>query len=85
MGFAAVNRDVLRRPLAGLASRLGLAAAPTFALLAAVSAFGSSGICSAASPFVSINDMTLMYLLMSLFHLSPWLRLLSRRLTGHPN
>lgn len=60
---------------------LGLAAAPTFALMAWVSAVGSPGmtICSAASAFAPINDMALMYLLMSFFHLSPWLKLLSVR------
>ncbi len=59
----------------------GLAAAPTFALMAWVSAVGSPGmtICSAASAFAPINDMALMYLLMSFFHLSPWLKLLSVR------
>ncbi|MFK0693060.1 hypothetical protein ACFX5Q_33730 [Mesorhizobium sp. IMUNJ 23033] len=55
---------------------LGLAAAPTFALMAWISALGSPGMtmCSAASPFMPINDMALMYLLMSLFHVSQWLK-----------
>ncbi len=67
---------------ADLAGWLGLAAAPTFALMAWISAIGSPGtmLCSAASAFLPINDMTLMYLLMGLFHLSPWLRLHSARL-----
>jgi len=58
-----------------------LAATPTFALMAGISAVSPSGmaICSAASPWVPFNDMALMYLLMSLFHLSPWLKVLSRR------
>jgi hypothetical protein len=60
---------------------LGLAPAPAFALMAWISAVGSSGMvmCSAASAFLPINDMALMYLLMSLFHLSPWLKLASAR------
>jgi len=64
-----------------LAGWLGLAAAPTFALIAWISAGGSPGMtmCSAASAFMPINDMALMYLLMSLFHISPWLKLLSAR------
>jgi len=33
-------------------------------------------LCSAVSAIVPINDMTLMYLLMSLFHAAPWLKLL---------
>lgn len=35
--------------------------------------------CSAASLFMPINDMALMYLLMSLFYVSPWLKLFSAR------
>ena len=64
-----------------LAGWLGLAAAPTFALMAWISAVGSPGMtmCSAASAFMPINDMALMYLLMSLFHVSPWLKLFSAR------
>jgi hypothetical protein len=46
-------------------------------LMAWISAVGSPGVtmCSAASAFMPINDMALMYLLMSLFHVSPWLKL----------
>jgi hypothetical protein len=60
---------------------LGLAAAPTFALMAGISAVHSPGmaICSAASAMVPISDMALMYLLMGFFHLSPWLKLLAAR------
>jgi hypothetical protein len=60
---------------------LGLAVAPTCALMAWISAVGSPGMtmCSAASAFAPINDMALMYVLMSLFHLSPWMKLLSAR------
>jgi hypothetical protein len=64
---------------------LGLAVAPTCALMAWISAVGSPAMtmCSAASAFAPINDMALMYVLMSLFHLSPWLKLLSSR-SQHP-
>ncbi|MBE1208342.1 hypothetical protein [Aminobacter carboxidus] len=60
---------------------LGLAVAPTCALMASISAVGSPAMtmCSAASAFAPINDMALMYVLMSLFHLSPWMKLLSAR------
>lgn len=66
-------------PTVDMVGCLGLAPTPTFALMAWVSAVGSPGmaICSAASAFAPINDMALMYLLMSFFHLSPWLKLLS--------
>ena len=66
-------------PAVGLAGCLGLAAAPTFASMAWISAVGSPGasMCSATSAALPIDDMALMYLLMGLFHLSPWLKLLS--------
>jgi hypothetical protein len=78
--------DSLPGPAVDVADRFGLAAAPTFALMAWISAVGSPGMtmCSAASAFVPINDMALMYLLMSLFHLSPWMKLLSAR-SQRPN
>lgn len=68
-------------PLVNAACRLRFAAAPTLALMAWISAVGSPGmaLCSAAPAFLPINDMALMYALMSLFHLSPWLKLLSAR------
>ena len=64
-----------------LAGWLGLAAAPTFALMAWISAADPQGMmmCSSASSLMPINDMALMYLLMGLFHLSPWLKLVSAR------
>ncbi len=80
--FAATGKIVPRHGrTVDIAGRLGLAAAPTFALMASMSAIGSPGMamCSAASAFVPINDMALMYLLMSVFHLSPWLKLLCAR------
>jgi hypothetical protein len=65
----------------GVARWLGLAAAPTFALMALWTAITSGPpdvFCMAmqqASPF---GGMTVMYLLMSAFHLTPWLRLVLR-------
>lgn len=67
------------RPSTDGAGWLGLAATPTFALMASVTAVGSPSMCSAVPSWAPVNDMVLMYLLMSVFHLSPWLRLLSRR------
>lgn len=63
------------------ADRLGLAAAPTFAMMALFSAVGggpAQTLCSTVSRW-PLGDMVSMYLLMSLFHLTPWLRLISRR------
>ena len=61
---------------------LGLAATPTFALMACMTAVGSSDIslCSVTPAFFPINEMAFMYVLMSVFHLSPWLKLISARL-----
>ena len=80
--FAATGKaDSLPGPAVEVAGWLRLAAAPTFALMAWIFAVGSPGLtmCSAAAAIVPINDMALMYLLMSLFHVSPWLKLLSAR------
>jgi hypothetical protein len=63
----------------GATGWLALAASPTFALMAWIAANDASpmALCSSASNILPINGMTAMYLLMSLFHLSPWLRLAS--------
>jgi hypothetical protein len=60
---------------------LSLAAAPTFAFMALLTAVPGGGpldmLCTAtpgASPF---SGMVLMYGLMSAFHLGPWLRLIA--------
>lgn len=60
---------------------IGLAATPTFALMAWISASGSQDImmCSGASTFAAVNSMAVMYVLMSLFHLSPWMKLFAAR------
>lgn len=58
---------------------LSLAAAPTFAIMALLSATGGTPdlLCSSTggSPF---GGMTAMYLLMSAFHSAPWLRFIAR-------
>jgi hypothetical protein len=63
------------------AAWLSLTAAPTFAVMALLAAVHGNGMpdmmCLAGgSP---LFGMATMYLLMSAFHLGPWLRLLSRR------
>lgn len=60
---------------------LSLAAAPTFATMAVVTAVGGGPadmLCSAVSGS-PIGGMTAMYLLMAAFHVSPWLRRFERR------
>jgi hypothetical protein len=61
----------------GAAGWLSLAASPTFALMAWVAANDAHpmALCSAGSSILPIDGMTAMYGLMSLFHLSPWLKL----------
>jgi hypothetical protein len=66
----------------GAAGWLGLAAAPTFAIMALLTGFLGAGppdMCSASSPW---NGMVAMYVLMSAFHLAPWLKLISSRRSG---
>jgi hypothetical protein len=59
---------------------LSLAAAPTFAIMALLSATGGGAIeefCSSGG-MSWFGGMTAMYLLMSAFHSAPWLRLICR-------
>ena len=60
---------------------LTLAASPTFALMAWTAAKAATpvALCSSDQTMGPIGDMTTMYLLMSLFHLTPWLKLASGR------
>ncbi|MCJ8519738.1 hypothetical protein ABID21_002528 [Pseudorhizobium tarimense] len=60
------------------ASWLGLAASPTFALMAGISANDMQAMtCASAPGILPIGGMAWMYLLMSVFHLPPWLKLAS--------
>lgn len=60
------------------ASWIGLAASPTFALMAGISASDmQTMICASGLGILPIGGMAFMYLLMSFFHLSPWLKLAS--------
>lgn len=71
--YAATNKPAA-------AGRLALAPAPTFAVMAWLAATDPSPMAFCASPgHLPIGGMTTMYLLMSLFHLSPWLKLASTR------
>jgi hypothetical protein len=62
---------------------LRLAATPTFAIMAAATAFlgpgGGDWICSAPHGGATLGGMVTMYLLMSAFHAPPWLKLMSGR------
>jgi len=66
----------------GVAGWLRLAAAPTFAIMAILNlmpAGGADMVCSAAHGVSLVSGMAPMYVLMTLFHSAPWLKLLSGR------
>lgn len=54
---------------------LRLAAAPVFAAMALISATDAPplSMCAAGATVLPVDGMTAMYLLMTLFHLPPWL------------
>ena len=65
----------------GAARWLGYAASPTFTAMAAIAAGDAHHLplCGQGIDSLPIGGMTAMYLLMALFHLSPWLSLASGR------
>jgi hypothetical protein len=66
----------------GIAKWLGLAATPTFAIMALMTGVLGGGpmdmLCPAGHG-AALTGMVPMYMLMSAFHLAPWLKLISRR------
>lgn len=65
----------------GAAHWVPFAAAPTFAMMALLTTVlggQSDMLCSVAQGASPLSGMALMYALMSIFHLAPWLKLLSR-------
>jgi hypothetical protein len=69
-----------------VAEWLSLAAAPTFAIMALLTRIHGGGmpdlLCSAIHGTSPLTGMVSMYLLMSAFHLTPWLRLISHLRRG---
>jgi hypothetical protein len=71
----------------GAANWLSLAAAPTFALMALLTGVFGGGpqmLCAAAQSSSPLSGMVLMYLLMTAFHSTPWLKLISSRRNRAP-
>jgi len=77
--------DVGARKARGAADWLSLAAAPTFAVMALLTGVLSGkpdALCAAMQGTSPLSGMVPMYLLMSAFHLAPWLRLMCSRRAG---
>ncbi|MGH6983868.1 MAG: hypothetical protein ACREEI_06555 [Stellaceae bacterium] len=72
-----------------LASWLGLATAPTFALMALLTWLHggdmSDMLCATVRDSSPLGGMVPMYLLMSAFHLTPWLKLIANRRGDAPD
>ena len=79
------NEDKRAPLLLGAADWISLAATPTFAIMALLTGMFGGGpmdmLCSAWC--VSVERNVPMYVLMSAFHLAPWLKLISRRQSGN--
>lgn len=77
----AVRRESGVAASLGAADWLSLAAAPTFAAMALLTAAsgGSDMLCMAAQDASQLSGMVSMYLLMSAFHSAPWLKLITSR------
>jgi hypothetical protein len=80
---SAVHHENRNAAALGAAGWLCLAAAPTFAIMALVTVAAGAGapdlLCSTAHGASPLGGMVPMYLLMSAFHATPWLQLVSRR------
>lgn len=69
----------------GAAEWLALAASPTFAIMALLTAVDGSAdmICMAVQDASPLGGMVPMYMLMSAIHSAPWLKLVSSRRRQH--
>ena len=76
------HKDWLAAAALGFADRLRLAAAPTYAFMAVFTGiFGESPkdmVCMAMQHTSPLSGMVSMYMLMSVFHVVPWLKLIAR-------
>ena len=88
MSWANTRRDIrgsIRSETRRAANWLHLAAAPTFALMALLGAMVDGDAhrttCLGVAEASPLSSMSFMYLLMSAFHATPWLKLASGRRT----
>jgi hypothetical protein len=82
----AIPHDSGKPRTLGAAEWACLAAAPAFAIMALLTAVLGSGqmamLCGAAPDASPLSGMAPMYLLMSVVHSAPWLRLIAGRRSG---
>ena len=82
----AIPRETGDAVAVGAAGWLSLAAAPTFAIMALLTAVLGGGapdmLCSAMQHGSPLDGMVPMYVLMSTFHSAPWLKLIFGRRSG---
>ena len=83
------REDSRASALIGMSNYLHLAAAPTFAIMALLTAVDGGPkdmVCSMMHDASPLTGMVAMYVLMSIFHSRPWLKLISswrtRRASG---
>jgi hypothetical protein len=85
-GANETGRPAGRGAALGAADGLCLAAAPTFAIMALLAGVSGGGgpdmLCAATRDAWPLGGMVPMYVLMSAFHLAPWLKLISTRRNG---
>ncbi len=83
----AIRQERGHAPALGAADWLCLAAAPTFAIMALLTGVGGGPpgmLCSAAQDASPLSGMVPMYVLMTAFHSTPWLKLISGRRKAAP-
>jgi hypothetical protein len=79
----AIHHESGNAAASSAANWLSLAATPTFALMALLTGVDSGQmLCAPAQHALPLNGMAAMYLLMSAFHSTPWLKLISNRRNG---
>ena len=83
---AIAHEEPLAPAARGPADWVCLAAAPTFAIMALLTAILGDGpqdmLCAAAHDASPLSGMIPMYMLMSAFHSAPWLKLISNWRSG---